>query len=92
MISDTDHETNYIHIIHYYFTNIILYIKRVVCVNKYRKKLVSQMYNDEIVKAVVKDQIKSILDQMNDDNLKYELLMDLYEEVISELLDSNRIN
>ena len=50
------------------------------------------MYNDEIVKAVVKDQIKSILDQMNDDNLKYELLMDLYEEVISELLDSNRIN
>ena len=50
------------------------------------------MYNDEIVKAVVKDQIKSILDQMNDDNLKYELLMDLYEEVISELLDSNSIN
>ena len=50
------------------------------------------MYNDEIVKAVVKDQIKSILDQMNDDNLKYELLMDLYEEVVSELLNSNRIN
>ena len=50
------------------------------------------MYNDEIVKAVVKDQIKSILDQMNDDNLKYELLIDLYEEVISELLDSNSIN
>lgn len=50
------------------------------------------MYNDEIVKAAVKDQIKSILDQMNDDNLKYELLMDLYEEVISELLDSDRIN
>ena len=50
------------------------------------------MYNDEIVKAVVKDQIKSILDQMNDDNLKYELLMDLYEEVVSELLDSNSIN
>ena len=50
------------------------------------------MYNDEIVKAAVKDQIKSILDQMNDDNLKYELLMELYEEVVSELLNSDRIN
>ena len=40
---------------------------------------------------------KRFIDRINeligeDDNLKYELLMDLYEEVVSELLDSNRIN
>lgn len=38
------------------------------------------MYNEEIVKAVVKDQIKSILEQMNDSKLRNEVLMELFEE------------
>ena len=50
------------------------------------------MYNEDIVKEFVKSQVRSLIDRVDDKDLKFQIIQDLYEEITSDLLDSDRIN
>ena len=50
------------------------------------------MYNEDIVKEFVKSQVRTLIDRVEDNDLKFQIIQDLYEEITSDLLDSDRIN
>ena len=50
------------------------------------------MYNDEIVKEVVKDELREIINKVGDSKLRHEIVQDIYEEYAIAFVEGDYIS